>query len=375
MGFWESLDGLFDAPRGESSRVQTDPNSGAYGTIEGTKSPDGSTVELGSDGKYSVNVMPDGSRIDNNTGQVITQGTGAYAGANAAAGSPYSVPGLGAGQSQTQFQGGDFTQYGPAEQQWQQTQGFYNTPGKGETSAYGTQDKYAASGTPGLTNSSQSWLDQYKGAMPNISSEPGLDGYYDVAKQRAAESIDQAAAARGNYGSSSAIDQNARAFSDLEAQKAKDEANYNLARLGEQRAWQSAGGQMAGQADANARGNSQMEQQWAQFLSGLGLDADRLGLQRQNAGMDAASVAGGAERNRFQDYFNNQLALGDRLSGVTERGLYPALDNDMALVEKVLSGDVSVDQATVNMDANAKAQFMTDLSNAASIAGTAKNNF
>ncbi len=374
MGFWESLDSMFDAPQGERSKVKTDPNAGPT-TIADVRNPDGSGVEMGTDGKYSVNVMPDGTRIDNNTGQVITQGTGAYAGANAAAGSPYSVPGLEAGQSQSQFQGGDFTQYGPAEQQWQNSQGFYNTPGKGETSAYGTQSQYAQSGTPGLSNNSQSWFDQYKGQMPNISSEPGLDGYYDVAKQRAAESIDQAAAARGSYGSSSAIDQNARAFADLEGQKAKDEANYNLARLGEQRAWQSAGGQLAGQADANARGNSQMEQQWQQFLSGLGLDADRLGLSRQNAGMDAANAAGGAERNRFQDYFNNQLALGDRLSGVTERGLYPALDNDAAMVEKVLSGEVSIDQATVNMDANAKAQFMTDLSNAASIGSTVKNNF
>jgi hypothetical protein len=285
----------------------------------------------------------------------------------------YSMPGLQPGETQGQIQGIDLSQYGPMEQYYRDNQSSWTTPGQGETGAYGTVQSHANGNIPQGTNNSQEWFNQYKNNMPGIASDPGFGAYYDNAKTRAAESIDQAAAARGNYGSSAAIDQNARAFSDLEADRAKNEANYNLARLGEQRNWQSLGGQMAGAADANTLANSRDQQGWESFLSSLGLQADQLGLQRTNAGADAAGAAQSAERNRGSDYFNNELAIGDRMSGLIERSGNRALDNDMALLDQVLSGNISVQEATVNMDAEAKAQFMNDLNSAGQIYGTAKN--
>lgn len=231
---------------------------------------------------------------------------------------------------------------GAGESYYSDNKGVWGSPSGGEVNNWGLVNNYSNPGNrPATSTNTNDWFSQYQSNMPSIDSEPGFGAYYDNAKNRAAESINQAMAARGAYGSSAANDQTARAFTDLEADRAKNEANYNLQRLGEQRGWQGLGGQLAGQADQNNLARNQNEQQWASLLSSLGLDASRLGLQRTNAGMDAASNAQNLQRNRGNDYFSQQLQLGDRMSGILAQGLYPAVDNDGAFVDKLAAGGVA----------------------------------
>lgn len=269
---------------------------------------------------------------------------------------PYTTgPGVTSGQSQGQFEGLDFTKYGPAESYYKSNSSVYQQPSFGEVNNQGLVGHYSnPTNRPQVTNNSQTWFDQYSGNMPNLSADPGLAPYFDNAKARAAESIDAAAGARGNYGSSSAIDQNARAFTDLEGQRALKEADYALARAGEDRAWQSLGGQLAGSADAGSRAISQDEQNWAGLLSSLGIDASRLGLDRTNAGMDAAQGAQGAERARGQDYFNNTAAAGDRFSDQMLRVMLQALGLDADLFGAGNSAPIAEGNAALaNEQANA----------------------
>ncbi len=267
-----------------------------------------------------------------------------------------SGPGVTSGQNQPQMEGLDFTKPGAGEVNWTNNQGVYNSPSFGEVNNQGLVNQYSDPGSrPQVTNESQNWLDQYRSAMPNLPSDPGLAPYFDNAKTRAAESIDQAAGARGNYGSSAAIDQNARAFTDLEGQRALKEADYALQRTAEQRQWQNLGGQLAGSADSASRGISQNEQQWTQLLSQLGIDASRLGLDRTNSGQDAANSAQGAQRTRGQDYFSNELMLGDRMADLMKSTYMPMLDQDYESVGAANSGGVAQGNAALaNEGANAQ---------------------
>lgn len=269
---------------------------------------------------------------------------------------PYSSgPGIQPGQAQPQMEGLDFTKQGAGESNYAANAGVYNSPSFGEVNTQGVVGAYSdPNNRPQVTNESANWLSQFRGVMPNLPSDPGLAPYFENAKNRAAESIDQAAASRGNYGSSAAIDQNARAFTDLEGQRALKEADYALQRSADQRAWQGLGGQLASSADSSSRAVSDNEKQWAQLLSSLGIDASRLGLDRTNSGQDAANSAQGLQRQRGQDYFSNQLLMGDRMSDLMKSVYLPALDNDLAMMEAANSGGIAEGNAALaNENANA----------------------
>jgi hypothetical protein len=316
-----------------------------------------------------------GANVDHNAagGPKDLGGEPSWSGTPAHVGPYTSGDGIQTGQAQPQMEGLDFSKQGAGELNWANNQGVYNSPSFGEVNTQGLVGQYSdPNNRPDVSNNSQNWFQQYVGAMPNIATDPGLAPYFDNAKNRAAESIDQAAGARGNYGSSAAIDQNARAFTDLEGQRALKEADYNLQRLGEQRAWQGLGGQLAGSADASSRAMSQDEQSWTQLLSQLGIDASRLGLDRTNSGQDAANSAQGAQRTRGQDYFSNQLALGDRMADLMKSTYMPALDQDYQMVGAANSGNVAQGNAALANE-QANAQTTTDaLKTGASLYGAIK---
>ncbi len=280
-------------------------------------------------------------------------------------GSGASTVGIKPGQAQSQLSSINSSGPGTGESYFKDNQSVWQSPSYGEVNNQSLNSQYSdPNNRPQTTNNTQGWFDQYKGAMPSISSEPGFGAYFDNAKNRAKESIDQSMAARGAYGSSAANDQTSRAFTDLEGQRALKEADYNLARLGEQRAWQGQGGQLAGQADSNALNQSQDEQHWAQLLSQLGMDASQLGLQRTNAGMDAAGAAQGLQRNRGNDYFNQQMAQGDRMADLYKSVMLPAIDNDADLATQASAGGVAEgNQGAANERTNT--QDMIDYGNTA----------
>lgn len=264
-------------------------------------------------------------------------------------------PGIQPGQKQSHMSSLNMSGPGAGESYYAANSGAWQTPSFGEVNNQGLVGQYSdPNARPTATQNTNNWFSQYQGAMPSISAEPGFGAYFDNAKNRAAESINQAMAARGAYGSSAANDQTARAFTDLEGQRALKEADYNLQRLGEQRAWQGLGGQLAGQADTNSLNAANNERQWAQMLSQLGLDASQLGLQRTNAGMDAAMATQGAQRSRGNDYFNQQMAMGDRMADLYKTTILPGLDNDAAMMENASSGGVAQgNQAAANERTNA----------------------
>jgi len=148
------------------------------------------------------------------------------------------------------------------------------------------------SGQTGSGNQAQQAWNQFNQNKPNISNEPGLGAYYENAKRRAGESIGQAMAAQGAYGSSAAADQTREAFTNLDAERANREADYNLSRLAEQRGWEGLGGQLAGQAS-----NAQLG--WTQGLGGLGLGAEGMDLNRGISAINAALSGDQAALNRL----------------------------------------------------------------------------
>ncbi len=277
---------------------------------------------------------------------------------------PYTTgPGLQPGQNMPQMQGFDFSKPGAAEQQWTDQGWVYEQPSFGEVNTQGIVQNFSnPANRPDVTNNQQGWFDRFSSSMPSIASDPGLAPYFENAKNRAAESINKSAAATGSYGASSANDQISRAFTDLEGQRALKEADYNLSRLGEQRAWEGLGGQLGAGADAASVAASQDEQGWADLLSKLGIDSSRLGLDRLNSSFDASNVAQGAQTARGQNAIANEAAAADRLVDLFKFFMGPALANEWDAMEAASSGGVAEGNAAVaneNANANTTADAVT----------------
>jgi len=282
---------------------------------------------------------------------------------------PYSSgPGLQAGQAQPQLSSLNQSGPGQGESYYDANKSVYQSPSYGEVNTQGIVNNYSdPNNRPGVTNNSQNWFQHYAGSIPSIASDPGLDPYYNNAERRSTEGINQAVAARGAYGSSAANDQISRGITDLEADKAQHEAQYNLQRLGEQRAWEGLGGQMAGQADQSSQAQSQDQQHWADLLSRLGIDASQLGLSRTNAGADAANNAQGLTRSRGNDYFNQQMASGDRLSDLIKSIMLPGLDNDAAMMSDASSGNIAQGNAVAANEQTNSQNTMNAMSSGANL--------
>lgn len=190
--------------------------------------------------------------------------------------------------------GADMLSPGVAEQYWNLYQGQF------DPMQYWNQVQGRLPGgvaTDGAANSAY-------GAFQN-QSQPGLDPYYARAKERSQQSIDQAMAARGAYGSSAATQAIGNAFADLDAEQANREAQYAL-----------------------------QQQQ-------LGIAQSGMGLSWLEGGMNAALMAQNARRARIQDRYANQMGMLG-LMMPTYMGAYGnMLDTDMSLLDAGLSGNMA----------------------------------
>lgn len=160
------------------------------------------------------------------------------------------------------------------------------------------------SGMMGGANQAASYYDQFMQNRPAVDYEAGLDPYYQNAKQRAIEDVNQFAASRGAYGSSAALGMGNRALTDLNAEQANREADYRLRQLGEQRAWDTLGGGLAQQAQG-----AQMD--WMNSLGGLANQAESMDIARQGMGLSAAS-----DMDRLTQ---GRMGLGGELASMTDR--------------------------------------------------------
>lgn len=320
---------------------------------------------------------------------------------------------------------------GVAEQAQQINEGFYRTPGtaerlQGQQEAYWNkpmtaQEAFVGASVPrvGQAGVGQEFIGQQLGQLggmtgganptaqayaqfqqnrPDIAQDPGLDPYYQNAQRRALEAINQNAATRGAYGSSAAMAQGQEAITDLAAEQANREAQYNLQRLGEQRAWEGLGGQLAGQ-------QSQSQLGWAQGLGQLGLGAEGMGLQRQlgaanlaqqmqgmregrmgqgfaqgaaaqqlglgrmGQGFNEAMAAQGARENRLQNMINNQMAQQNALLPLILGAQEGLIGGDLALLNAQLGGPLAASQEAVNQQQRRREATTSGLGAAGSVMG------
>lgn len=281
---------------------------------------------------------------------------------------PYSTgPGIQAGQGYGgPGGGGDFTQRGIGENMFAAMGGGYTRPGLSEGFAAGQLGKYAG-GTPGVTNNQQQNYESFKSSRPDIPTTAGLDPYYDRARQRQAATLDNQLAARGLSTSSGGIGLISDAMKDLNAEQANREADFNLRSIGELRSWEGLGGQLAGGADAQSNAASQNELGWLQGLGGLAGQADVQGMNRLNSGMSAANQAQQMEQDRWQQLLGNEMAMGDRMSGMMGDAYGDMLSNDQALMEQSMNMNLGLGTEALNQDYNTSSQRKEDVMDAASL--------
>lgn len=163
---------------------------------------------------------------------------------------------------------------------------------------------------------------QYWNSVQGRSNVPkDMGAYYDRAREKTAASIDNAAAARGNFNSSYAMGQQAEAAADLGARQAKDEAEYGLQsaelddriRGGAASRADSAGATGYGQGLQTAMGadSTGLDRYQAGYQTAMGRDS--LGLDRYRTGLAGATAADSAGISRF--------GAGLEGAGLADRGM------------------------------------------------------
>lgn len=267
--------------------------------------------------------------------------------------------------------GGDLTRRGIGENFFGANHAGYTNPAMNEQYAANALNKYGASGTPTGADFQGQNFGHFSASRPNISAEPGLDKYYDRAVDRASTDINNQLAARGMYGSSGGVGRLEDAITDLRADQAKNEAQYNLQRLGEQRGWEGLAGQLAGGADANSLANSANELGWLRGLGDLGQNADLFGLNRLQAGQNAANATQGLEQNRFQQLLNNEMGMGNIMSGLMGNAYGDMLQTDQDLMNNSMGMGMGLASEALNQDYRTQEKIKDDSSWAMDMMGGA----
>lgn len=272
---------------------------------------------------------------------------------------------------QQNFQGNLGTP-GQGEQYFAQNQGAWNSPGpltnfwkqnQGSLSEKGPADQYWAGlagkwNAPGVSNNAQTAWNQFQNSVPT-----NTDPYYNNAVRLASNDINSQMAARGLYGGGTGAAPVNEAITNLRAQQAKDNAQYGLQRAG-------LGGQLASGADASSLNALQGQLGWLTGLGGLGLGVQNADLQRLlgggalagqtqagqlaglNAGMGAALGAQGALENRGQNFFNNNLQMGNALSQSLQNIYMQQLAAEMGLTSQQIQTALGYGTNAANQSVN-----------------------
>lgn len=213
------------------------------------------------------------------------------------------------GEQTNQALAGNIAQPGAGQQYWNGIQGSANTmTGAESTIAGGYQN-------PG---NAQSAFDKMGGALPG-SLQPQFDAYYDRMKQKAMSDVNTQSAARGVYGSSSALNGSIGASLDIEAQRAKAATDFSLADSANQRDWLTNYGTLGRNADLSGSDAFSQNINAAKY----GLDKTKtygdLAFQAENLDFDKKKTAGEMafdvddhRKDRLQTGIDTALA-GDQL--------------------------------------------------------------
>lgn len=186
---------------------------------------------------------------------------------------------------------------------------------------------------PVATNRAEVAYDQYERDRPDLGPSE-LGTYYDHAKKRTSEDMNAQLAARGSFNTSRGVQQVGDALTGLEAERANREADHDLARSADARAWATGRSGAAQGADASSRGLAQTDLAQTLGYGGLALNAqgaeegrllNDLGVQtgldaqefgRLSGALNAGSVAGQSHAGRIGMGWDALFGLGGAASGV-----------------------------------------------------------
>lgn len=247
---------------------------------------------------------------------------------------------------------------GAGQQFWNGIQGSYNTMGNGLSSGYTGP------------NNAQEAYGMTKGMLPG-SLQPQFDAYYDRMKQKVMSDVNSQAAARGAYGSNTALNNTIGAGLDVEAQRAKAATDFMLADSQNQMAWQGLLGNQARGADLSGLGifgskvaganydldkartfgelafkSEGMDLEKNKTLADLSFGLDDQALERLGAGISTAFNSEAAHRGRLNDAFsasnivqNNREDRVNTLYGQTEDFTNDVLNFVQQNYNQLLGGD------------------------------------
>lgn len=267
-------------------------------------------------------------------------------------GGPPQIPGMGPGggygSDVGNLEGLDFTKPGALEEYQRNHAGFFDKSSMSEDFA---RNALAQGAGPGVSNRADEAFNQFQSSTP-----ANMDPYYDNERRKAEEAIRKTMAARGSYGSSATDDLYNEAYTNLAADAAKANAQYGLQRAGLM-------GSLAQGADQSSLAGSSDRRNWMNALSGVAGAGDAAGLSRIMAGGNLAGAAQGAQRVRGQDVFNNQLTMGDRMSGIMGQGYGDIFGTDLDLLKTAVGLNTGTATEGYNQATNNAQQQRQNVSN------------
>jgi len=288
----------------------------------------------------------------------------------------YDLSGPGALETRYEETKGQFAPgAGPGGQWWTQNQGSFGSPGIAESSAASQMGRLKNG--PATTDNAQQYLNKYEDKSQGLAANMG--GFYDRAQERSAADIDKAFAARGMFGSSAATGAIGQSSADLNADRARAEADYGLKRAAEQRGWSGLEAGAAAGADASNLSNAGMGLSYATGEAGIAQGAqnaelarllgagnlaggfDAAELNRINSGINAAGAAQGAREGRVQNMFGNVSAPGMATFGMAGQSYPQMFGTDQALQDNAVMMGTGVAQAGQDQDRYATEKQNADL--------------
>lgn len=232
---------------------------------------------------------------------------------------------------------------------------------------------------PDTTNRADEAYQSFVDATPNFDMQPTFGSYYEHAADRLGERFNDEAAARGMLGSSSAMGEYGDAMASLEAERANRESDFDLARLGEERAWLGLGGALGRGADLSSATDDAFELDHMGQMGRLGLAAnemtlggllgeagflrglDTFDLTNRGAGFGAAGATQDAEEGRIRGQYNDLFGAYSGLSGMAGDTYDDLFSYDSDALDAIVSGDIAGAMTALGIDERDKEKFLADL--------------
>lgn len=224
---------------------------------------------------------------------------------------------------------------------------------------------------PQVNNALKEYRD-FGGRRPNIASEPGYGSYYDRAETKLRSAMADQLGAIGAYGSSAGLGLVGDKVTDLRADQARTEADYNLSRLGEQRQWDDLGGRLARNADLSGQGILSSMGGLASAASGDKLDrlksgsdvqaaADSGELARKAGGFIAAGASDADKLQRAEQIFNSTYQAYGGLQGLLGDAYDKVMNGDMQLMDAYEAAKLAGLRENANWESSQQGQLWNQI--------------